>query len=345
MPRLELSPLRQSDPPLQRKFRSIWLRVKDLPYDALHRYHRLGRKGKASIWILTVINLLIVAVVLIITPTRIGQWFNSLALSIKGMGWKGVVLCNIFAILSSHPPLFGFVPTLTLIGFIYGIWPGFLIAGIASMLGAGIAFLSVRSFFLGLFKKNDKWEAFGHVMRAKGLPLVIMIRFCPVPWGVSNGLFASIESVKFWHFMVANLMIQPKLLLVVFIGSRLTSLASDSAAHDPLRFWLNLISIIVSACISIATGVIIYRLTLQQMRKLDQTGAGLGDGELAAEALEENALLGDYDSGSGEDEAEFLTSSNHRDREGNGKGLKVGGGAGIIRRNSSQDTTGDADLV
>lgn len=43
------------------------------------------------------INLLIVAVVLIITPTRIGQWFNSLALSIKGMGWKGVVLCNIFA--------------------------------------------------------------------------------------------------------------------------------------------------------------------------------------------------------------------------------------------------------
>lgn len=60
-----------------------------------------------------------------------------------------------------------------------------------------------------------------------------------------------------------------------------------------MRFWLNLISIIVSACISIATGVIIYRLTLQQMRKLDQTGTGLGDGELAAEALEENALLGD----------------------------------------------------
>lgn len=51
------------------------------------------------------------------------------------------------------------------------------------------------------------------------------------------------------------------------------------------------------------------------------------------------------DSGSGEDEAEFLTASNHRDREGNGNGLKVGGGAGIIRRNSSQDTAGGADLV
>ncbi|WVQ90118.1 hypothetical protein IAS59_003895 [Cryptococcus gattii] len=327
MPRLDPSPVRQGDPLSEYKLRGLWLRTKNLPHNVLHRYHRLGRKGKASIWIVTAINVLILAAVIIITPTRIGMWFNSLALSVKDMGWKGVVLCNVFAILSSHPPLFGFMPTLTLIGFVYGIWPGFLIAGIASMLGAGIAFLSVRSFFLGLFKKNDKWEAFGHVMRTKGLPLVIMIRYCPVPWGVSNGLFASIESVKFWHFMVANLMIQPKLLLYVFIGSRLTSLASDSAAHDPLRFWLNLISIVVS------------------MRKLDQNGAGLGDGELAAEALEENALLGDYDSGSDDAEAELLTASNDRDREGSGKRLKVGGGGGIIRRNSSQDTTNGADVV
>lgn len=47
--------------------------------------------------ILATINLLILAAVIIITPARIGQWFNSLAISIKGMGWKGVVLCNIFA--------------------------------------------------------------------------------------------------------------------------------------------------------------------------------------------------------------------------------------------------------
>jgi uncharacterized membrane protein YdjX (TVP38/TMEM64 family) len=31
-----------------------------------------------------------------------------------------------------------------LIGFTYGIWPGFLIAVIAAQIGAGIAFLSVR---------------------------------------------------------------------------------------------------------------------------------------------------------------------------------------------------------
>jgi uncharacterized membrane protein YdjX (TVP38/TMEM64 family) len=33
---------------------------------------------------------------------------------------------------------------MTLIGFAYGIWPGFLLAIVSSMLGAGIAFVSVR---------------------------------------------------------------------------------------------------------------------------------------------------------------------------------------------------------
>lgn len=46
---------------------------------------------------MTAINVLILAAIIIITPTRIGLWFNSLALSVKDMGWKGVVLCNVFA--------------------------------------------------------------------------------------------------------------------------------------------------------------------------------------------------------------------------------------------------------
>ena len=50
----------------------------------------------------------------------------------------------------------------------------------------------VQTFFLAWVRKrsNDKWDAFGNVMAAKGLPLVIMIRYCPLPWAVGNGLFA-----------------------------------------------------------------------------------------------------------------------------------------------------------
>lgn len=84
---------------------------------------------------------------------------------------------------------------MTLMGFAYGLWPGFLIAGLAALSGAAIAFLSVRTFFLEWMRKfgsgkNKQWQAFGHVMHERGWPLVAMIRWCPLPWAIGNGLFA-----------------------------------------------------------------------------------------------------------------------------------------------------------
>ena len=109
--------------------------------------------------------------------------------------------------ISSHPPLICFSGSMSLIGFTWGMWPGALIAAISTLIGSAIAFVSVRvsrslgsapkiaypqRFFLNVVKKrsNAQWDAFGRVMREKGLPLIIMIRFCPVPWAISNGLFA-----------------------------------------------------------------------------------------------------------------------------------------------------------
>jgi len=89
-------------------------------------------------------------------------------------------------------------------------------------------------------------------------------------------------------------MIQPRLLIPVFIGSRLISLTSETPTHDPLRFWLNLASIGLSGTISALTGIWIYRLTLEQMRQLEA-------GEIAADAMESGELLGDF---SGEEEME-----------------------------------------
>jgi hypothetical protein len=117
-------------------------------------------------------------------------------------------------------------------------------------------------------------------------------------------------------------------MIPVFIGSRLTSLTSDEPTHDPLRFWLNLGSIALSSTISLLTGIWIYRLTLAQMRKLEEEG---GQGELAAEALEEGALLGDYSEESeGAEEDEPLSVGVGR------RSLRPGGLP--VRRTSSTST-------
>ncbi|WVF65529.1 hypothetical protein IAT40_000257 [Kwoniella sp. CBS 6097] len=363
MPRLETSPTRSSGSPFsfsdwRRRVdvRALAARARGMPRELVHRYHKLGRKGKATICggacltksladacekhqsrFITFMHVLMLALVIIITPTGIGRFFTNLALRLRELGWKGMVLCCLISILSSHPPLFGFMGSLTLIGFTYGVWPGFLLSFISSMLGAGLSFISVRTFFLGYISKNDKWDAFGHVMRAKGLPLIIMIRYCPIPWNIGNGLFASIESVKFWQFMLANLLIQPRLLIPVFIGSRLTSLASD--VHDPLQTWLNLLSIGISTTISLVTGIVIYRLTLEQMRKLKNE-----EGELAAEYVEEDALLGELSDsddeltrGGGREEAELLTADQAERGRGFAGNVKQGRDGKMIRRTSGSD--------
>ncbi|WRT69083.1 uncharacterized protein IL334_006066 [Kwoniella shivajii] len=359
MPRLELSPTRRRDTNTGSSgifnfssmrnidMRAVIHRARGIPRELVHRYHKLGRKGKATIWFITFMHFFMLALVIIITPTRIGLFFSNLGIKLRGMGWKGMVLCGLFCILSSHPPLFGFMGSLTLIGFTYGVWPGFLISFISSMLGSVISFLSVRTFFLGYLGKNDKWEAFGNVMRAKGLPLVIMIRYCPIPWAIGNGLFASIESVKLWHFILANLLIQPRLLIPVFIGSRLTSLASET--KDPLQFWLNLLSIGLSSSISVITGIVIYRLTLEQMRKLSNANGHNNDGELAAEYIEEDALLGELNPSEDDfedEESELLTRPDYGDGHKRDGRLKVDDlelGNGRNTKNANRRRTSGSD--
>lgn len=84
------------------------------------------------------------------------------------------------------------------------------------------------------------------------------------------------------NFELISSTLQPRLFIPVFIGSRLTSLIEtpDEPHHDPLKFWLNLGSIGLSMILSTGTGIWIYRLTLEQMRQLEQ-------GEVAARVLEE----------------------------------------------------------
>ncbi|BEI84385.1 hypothetical protein CcaverHIS002_0409890 [Cutaneotrichosporon cavernicola] len=278
---------------------TVWGQFEILAHRVLKPYRKLNKKSKATLWTVLLINGLIIAAIIIITPKRIGHWFNNLAAQLKDMGFLGMVLITLGVVASSHPPMFGFSACMTMIGFAYGLWFGIFLGSIASLLGAAVAWFSIRHFFLDWMRKfgaskSKQWEAFGCVMRDKGLPLVIMIRWCPLPWAIGNGLFASIDSVELSHFMIANLAFIPRLAIPVFIGSRLNSLSDDKDDKpDPLRLWLNLGSIALSIVISIGTGTLIYRLTLSEMRRIEHVGHP-DEGELAAEAFESTALLGDF---------------------------------------------------
>jgi hypothetical protein len=53
--------------------------------------------------------------------------------------------------------------------------------------------------------------------------------------------------------MLANLLLQPRLLIPVFVGSRLDSLTEGEGGSDPLTKWVNLGAILLSIGISVAS--------------------------------------------------------------------------------------------
>ncbi len=129
--------------------------------------------------------------------------------------------------------------------------------------------------------------------------------------------------------MLANVLVQPRLLVPVFIGSRLSSLTGGEgdAPPDPVKKWVNVASIVVGLSVSFtsgwhgpgerrlpwvltvgegtrcAAGWFIYRQTLRKMAELDPS-VSADDEDAAVDILERNALLGDYSGESDDDEVE-----------------------------------------
>lgn len=117
---------------------------------------------------------------------------------------------HIPTVLISFPPCIGHTTTVTLCGFAYGM-KGFYIAAAGSVLGSAIVFVVLRLLFSKRLRSwsssNEKWQALEAVIvrllkysaglfgssaqRARGLPLIMLIRASPFPpWVYANSLFA-----------------------------------------------------------------------------------------------------------------------------------------------------------
>jgi len=226
-------------------------------------------------------------------------------------GWLAIVG---FMILISFPPMTAQTTTVTLCGFAYGM-KGFYIALAGSVLGSSVTFVVLRFLFSKRLREwsatNEKWTALETVVKAKGLPLVILIRLSPIPpWAYANTFFASIHTVSLWQFIVATLFLSPKLLLHTFIGSRLASL-SDGEQREKMDTQTKLINAglaVGGIFIGVAASVIVYRLVQHQLRHLK--GVSPSAEEDIIEALEEAdegaPLLGNLSSES------LLEQGNHQ---------------------------------
>jgi len=215
----------------------------------------------------------IITLAVVFGPSRIGQEFYHVAhlLQQSRFGWLVVALVMI---ITSLPPMIFFSTSLTMCGFVWHM-KGFFLAAPAAIAGAAFSFLMLRLLFKNRLKlwaaKSERWKAFDEVIRAKGLPLIILIRSCPIPWVYSNAFFASVEAVSLQQFLFATVFLFPRILLAVFVGSRLADLADGDTRGkmDSTTKILNALSIALAILIAFLTGVYVYRVTQAKIRSME----------------------------------------------------------------------------
>ncbi|KAI1469936.1 uncharacterized protein F4812DRAFT_420926, partial [Daldinia caldariorum] len=221
------------------------------------------------------------------------------ALAPVAEGWRalpgGWLIVFLMTCATAFPPMIGYSTCVTIAGFVYdfpGGWP--IVAG-ATVVGSTAAFVASRTVFSGyvhsLVGADKRFVALGQVLRRDGLLVLAAIRFCPLPFSLSNGFLATVPSISPWRFALATALASPKLLVHVFVGSRLALLARSGDRMTPADKAVNYLSMALGGVAGLTLSLLIYRRTMARARELAREEAvengtavdGDRDGELGDE--------------------------------------------------------------
>lgn len=251
-------------------------------------------------------NLLgVLTIVLLIFSHKIFTLLGPVAVSWRELpaGWLIIWAATFFV---AFPPMIGYSTACTVAGFVYGFPLGWPIVATATVAGSAAAFMASRTVLSGyvdrLVGKDKRFVALGQVLRHDGLGVLALVRFCPLPYSLSNGFLATVPSIQPLSFAIATAFSSPKLLVHVFIGSRLALLAEkDMTFGDRL---VNYASMLVGGLVGMGVGYFIYRRTMARAAELAreeaQAGRPLGSGRAAG------AEYADDDIGEGGEDARLM---------------------------------------
>lgn len=135
------------------------------------------------------------------------EWLGPVAKKWRALpgGW---LIAFFFIFVTSFPPVILYSTANTVAGFVYGFPLGWPIAASACVIGSLCAFLASRT-VLGnyvnrLVGKDARFVALGQVLRKEGLLYLTAIRFCPLPFSLSNGFLATIPSITPMSFAIST---------------------------------------------------------------------------------------------------------------------------------------------
>lgn len=231
---------------------------------------RLTPMQRAGILILDVF-LLVSTILFLAYSKQIFAWLGPIAKSWRNLSGGWLILW-VMCFCVGFPPMIGYSTCVTIAGFVFGMKGWFIIAT-ATVAGSTAGFIVSRTllkdFVARLTEKNQRFAALSLVLKHDGLKLLVMIRLCPLPFSLSNGAISTIPTVTWWNFALATAIASPKLLLHIFVGSRLGDLAENGDKMDTKTKIVSYVSIVFGMVAGIATGYVVYVRTRARARQLE----------------------------------------------------------------------------
>ncbi|KAJ8611824.1 hypothetical protein MRB53_037737 [Persea americana] len=216
-----------AQPPRPKTRTARWIQTaRGLPKQAITTFIKLPLPQRIAA-VLGVLILLTLLILCIVFYSKILGFWAWCARNYRDVPFGWLIMWAATFIVS-FPPLIGYSTIVSLAGMVYGMaaWP---IIASATILGSTASFVVsrgiLRSYVERLTSKSKKFTALAMVLKHDGLKLLIMIRICPLPYSLANGVISTIPTVTWPNFMLATAIASP--------NSSCTSSSAPASATSP----------------------------------------------------------------------------------------------------------------
>jgi uncharacterized membrane protein YdjX (TVP38/TMEM64 family) len=211
----------------------------------------------AAYYIITIVIILLVAF-LTVYHKQIVEWLTPTSKKVRSVSW-GWIIPVIILFIISFPPLFGHEIVGILLGVVYGLWIGFGILALGTLLGEWGNFYAFKHF---LKKHAERYErtslnyaCMAYIVREGGFLVILLARLSAIPGHFTTAVFATV-GMNFFMFTIATLLSMPKLIVVVYLGVAIES--SGSGTESTKSKLIKYAVIILSTLVTILVALYLY---------------------------------------------------------------------------------------
>ncbi|CDW97880.1 hypothetical protein, partial [Sporisorium scitamineum] len=214
-------------------------------------------------WIMLIVVIVIVAFTTIYHK-QIVDWLTPISKKVTTVAWGWIIPVAILFIIS-FPPLFGHEIVLILVGLVYGLWIGFGIASLGTLLGEIGNFYAfkhcLRSMAASYERKNIHYACMAEMVRDGGFWVMFLARLSAIPGHFTTAVFATV-GMNIFIFTFAAVLALPKQLLIVYLGVAIKN--SGDGTEDTKSKVIKYVVLAISFVITVWTAYWLY----QKMEKV-----------------------------------------------------------------------------